>query len=66
LNGMLGCNMDSAMPGLFFVLGPPYFMDIVLKYKQKLDESKANRKLYKIFFFVKIAILFGLEQMGIH
>src|SRR3977135_3942063 len=37
-NGMLGCNMADAMPGLFFVLGEVSILDIKVKYKAKLDE----------------------------
>jgi len=42
-NGMLGCNMESAMPGLFFVLGVQSVMEIKTKYKDKLDETKAKQ-----------------------
>lgn len=39
-NGMLGCNMGDAMPGLFFILGEQSPSDIELKYKEKLLEIK--------------------------
>jgi hypothetical protein len=53
-NGMLGCNMESAMPGLFFVLGEHTVAEILLKYKTKLDEVKTKQdNWYKIL--VKIA-----------
>lgn len=42
-NGMLGCNMSSNMPGLFFVMGEVKSIDIKLKYKDKLDEIKAKQ-----------------------
>lgn len=53
-NGMLGCNMDSAMPGLFFVLGAHSSLEIVMKYKEKLKEvNEKQMNWYKIL--VKIA-----------
>lgn len=42
-NGMLGCNMGDAMPGLFFVLGEFKAMEIKLKYSKKLDEVKVKQ-----------------------
>ncbi len=42
-NGMLGCNMDDAMPGMFFALGEHNLMEIKLKYRSKLDEMKAKQ-----------------------
>jgi hypothetical protein len=42
-NGMLGCNMGDAMPGLFFVLGEHKIMEIKLQYKTKLDDVKAKQ-----------------------
>ncbi len=42
-NGMLGCNMGDAMPGLFFVLGEHTKMEIKMKYKNMLDEVKARQ-----------------------
>ena len=42
-NGMLGCNMGDATPGLFFVLGEHKAVEIKMKYKQKLDETKIKQ-----------------------
>ena len=45
----LGCNMGDATPGLFFVLGEHKAIEIKLKYKQKLDETKVHQdNWYKI------------------
>jgi hypothetical protein len=53
-NGMLGCNMADAMPGLFFILGEHNIMDIKLNYKNKLDETKTKQdNWYKVL--VRIA-----------
>lgn len=41
-NGMLGCDMSSAMPGLFFALGELNVMEIKMKYKSKIEET--NKK----------------------
>lgn len=42
-NGMLGCNMSSAMPGLFFVMGEIKSIDIKVKYKDILDKTKLKQ-----------------------
>lgn len=42
-NGMLGCNMSDAMPGLFFVLGEHSSIEIKMKYKKMLDEVKVKQ-----------------------
>lgn len=42
-NGMLGCDMGSAMPGLFFVLGEHNVVEIKMKYSKKLDEVKVRQ-----------------------
>jgi hypothetical protein len=48
-NGMLGCDMGQAMPGLFFVLGEHNVMEIKLKYKKKLEETNIRQdNWYKI------------------
>lgn len=48
-NGMLGCNMADAMPGLFYVEGRLTSAEIKMKYKQKLDEAqKKQTEWYKI------------------
>jgi hypothetical protein len=48
-NGILGCNMEDSMPGLFFVLGEHNVLDIKTKYKTKLDETKAKQdNWYKV------------------
>ena len=53
-NGMLGCDMSDAMPGLFFVLGEVSIIDVKLRYKEKLEETKVKQdNWFKIL--VKIA-----------
>jgi hypothetical protein len=53
-NGMLGCNMADAMPGLFFVLGEHKPIEIKLKFKEKLEEVNVKQNnWYKIL--VRIA-----------
>lgn len=48
-NGMLGCNMADAMPGLFFALGEHSLFDIQSKYKDKIAETKVKQdNWYKI------------------
>jgi len=48
-NGMYGCNMSDAMPGLFFVLGEKTVSEIKLSYRNKLDEVKDKQnKWYQI------------------
>lgn len=48
-NGMIGCNMGDAMPGLFYALGVHTAMEIKMKFKEKLDDVKAKQdNWYKI------------------
>lgn len=48
-NGMLGCNMSDAMPGLFYVMGAVTAMEIKSKYKTKLAEvNEIQNNWYKI------------------
>jgi hypothetical protein len=42
-NGMLGCNMSDAMPGLFFVLGKHTKLEIQMNCKEKLNEVKTKQ-----------------------
>lgn len=42
-NGMLGCDMDTAMPGLFFVLGEQTIMEIKMRYRKKLEDVKVKQ-----------------------
>lgn len=42
-NGIIGCDMGGARPGLFFVLGRHSITDIKMKYKQSLDEANARQ-----------------------
>lgn len=42
-NGMLGCNMGDAMPGLFFILGEQNPLDIQVKFREKLAEVKTKQ-----------------------
>lgn len=53
-NGMLGCNMADAMPGLFFVMGSVSKMELLARYTDKLQETKIRQdNWYKIL--VKLA-----------
>ena len=45
-NGLLGCNMSDAMPGLFFVPGELAIKDVKVKYPTQLDKASANQKRY--------------------
>lgn len=42
-NGLLGCDMNSAMPGMFFVPGEFKVSEIVDRYKDKLKEVKMKQ-----------------------
>lgn len=42
-NGLVGCNMEDAMPGLFFVLGEVKVADIKIKYKESLDVARTKQ-----------------------
>jgi hypothetical protein len=49
----LGCDMEMAMPGLFFVLGEVLPLDIKLRYKSKLEEVKHKQdNWYKILVMI--------------
>lgn len=39
-NGLLGCNMSDAMPGMFFIPGEATVFEIKAKYKERLAEAK--------------------------
>lgn len=53
-NGMLGCDMGSAMPGLFFMPGEFNQLEVMTKYKLKLAETRNKQEnWYRIL--VKIA-----------
>lgn len=43
-NGMLGCDMSSSMPGLFYVPGEFTKEDILKNYKVKLAETKVKQQ----------------------
>lgn len=48
-NGILGCNMDDAMPGLFFVPGEYTVAKILAEHKDKLEIAKQKqRNWYKL------------------
>lgn len=42
-NGLLGCNMGDAMPGLFFVLGEITVAKLKTDYKTKLEEARIKQ-----------------------
>src|SRR5258708_3066693 len=43
-NGILACDMDSRMPGLFFLMGDVKLPIIKDKYKDKLEAARAKQK----------------------
>lgn len=48
-NGMLGCNMVDAMPGLFFILGEVSPLELKLKYSEAVAIADAKqRKWFQI------------------
>jgi len=42
-NGMLGCDMSGAMPGLFLVLGEVSSLELKMKYAAKIEEVKIKQ-----------------------
>lgn len=42
-NGVLGCDMNECVPGLFFVLGEAKVSEIKLKYKETLEITKTKQ-----------------------
>lgn len=42
-NGMFGCDMGVAMPGLFYVEGSFTSLEVKMKFSKKLDETKAKQ-----------------------
>ena len=42
-NGMIGCDMDMSMPGLFFVLGVVNPIEVKMKYRDKLNDVKMRQ-----------------------
>lgn len=42
-NGMLGCDMSNAMPGLMFVMGEKNIMQIQMEYKTTLEELNTKQ-----------------------
>jgi len=42
-NGLLGCDMGSAMPGLFFIPGEISKAKVLMEYKMKLAEAKIKQ-----------------------
>lgn len=48
-NGLLACNMDDAMPGLFYILGTASIDEIKAKYKVELAKAKIKQdNWYKV------------------
>jgi hypothetical protein len=45
-NGLVGCNMTSAMPGLFWIPGEHNIKDIQTKYRGKLEKAKTQQVNY--------------------
>jgi len=46
MNGIVGCNMSSAMPGLFYVPGELTVSEIMEKYKKALVEADVKQKAW--------------------
>jgi hypothetical protein len=45
-NGLYGCNMHDAMPGLFFVQGEVTEKDLKVRYVSRLQKANENQKRY--------------------
>lgn len=45
-NGMLGCNMSTSKPGLFWIPGDFSLMEINLKYKDLVEDAKLKQDTY--------------------
>jgi hypothetical protein len=43
-NGILGCNMSDAMPGLFYIPGALTIVDIRKSYKHELDAAQVRQR----------------------
>lgn len=43
-NGLLGCNMNDVMPGLFFLQGSLTALDVKVKHKDALERAIAKQK----------------------
>lgn len=53
-NGLLGCNMSTIMPGLFFIPGEVSIAEVTTKHKVLLDRVAANQKRW-FLLLVKMA-----------
>lgn len=42
-NGMLGCDMADLMPGLFFVLGEHKIVEIKVRYREMLEQTRVRQ-----------------------
>lgn len=45
-NGLIGCNMNDSMPGLFFLPGEISLVDLKAKHKNLLEAARAKQKTW--------------------
>lgn len=45
-NGLVGCNMNDSMPGMFFVIGDVSLFEVKQKYKDKMLEAKKKQDVW--------------------
>lgn len=62
-NGILGCNMGDAMPGLFYIPGEHDLKAIRDKYKAELDKAVAKQKNW-YSMLVKLADMLWARSSG--
>lgn len=62
-NGMLGCNMSSSMPGLFWVPGEFTPLEFKLKHQKLMEEAKKKQDTYYLAL-IKLADSFWARTNG--
>jgi len=62
-NGLLGCNMGDAMPGLFFIPGEITLIHLLKDHKKLLDNARENQKRW-FTALIKIADSLWARSMG--
>lgn len=62
-NGILGCDMSGAMPGLFYVLGEHTVMSVRKDYKKELDNALARQRNW-FAQLIKLADAFWARSSG--
>lgn len=62
-NGILGCDMSAAMPGLFYIPGEHNLLDVKTNFKKELDNCKV-RQLNWYSALVKLADALWARSSG--